>query len=76
MRMRYEMDDARTNWIQVWANDEPQVNKLGTKYVNITEREFGWEYRFSWILQVSAHGLYRAFKCEKSEKKIMLSNSY
>ena len=43
MRMRYEVDDARTNWIQMWANDELQVNKLGTKYVNITEREFGWE---------------------------------
>ena len=41
MRMRYEKDDARTNWIQTWPNYELQVNKLGTKNVNTTERELG-----------------------------------
>ena len=38
--------------IQMCANYELQVNKRRTKNVNISELEFGWFYRLSWILQV------------------------
>ena len=38
--------------IQMYANDELHVNERRTKNVNVSEREFGWLYRLSWILQV------------------------